>query len=197
MIPIIDGTGKGYVAQVDSDNRLLTKTVQISEYDLQSDAGKAFNINTEFISFTGSAETPIIYVKNNAEQDAVLANFFIGTGNAGGTPTEQGLIKAYFNATSVSGGETFSAANRRAGAPETFEDFTILRHDNATPIVATYSSITPILYQTQGAPARTFGTIFLVLAKGQSITITYTPNGAQTVNIYAGFGGYLKPANGG
>lgn len=189
-LPIVDGTGKGYMAQVDSNNRLRTQTISDSVYDYQSNLGMAFNINTEFMSVTSSAETSIFYLKNDNSSDIILANFFIGTGNAGGTPTEQGLIRAYFDPTGVSGGLDVNPVNRRSSSA-TALNFTAKKHDNAAPISATFSSITPILYQTQGTSSRVFGAVYLTLPSSKSILITYQPNGAQTINIYTGFGGYL------
>ena len=189
-LPIVDGTGKGYMAQVDSNNRLRTQTISDTVYDYQSNEGMAFNVNTEFMSITSSAETSIFYLQNNTGKDVVLASFFVGTGNAGGTPTEQGLIRAYFDPTGVSGGTSVSVVNRRAASATSLQ-FTGLKHDNSTPISATFASIAPILYQTQGPSSRVFGTVYLTLPNGKSILVTYQPNGAQTINIYTGFGGYL------
>lgn len=189
-LPIVDGTGKGYMAQVDSNNRLRTQTISDTVYDFQSNEGQAFNVNTEFVSVTGSGETSILYLKNDTGTDVVLASFFVGTGNAGGSPTEQGLIRAYFDPTGVSGGASVAVVNRRAASATSLQ-FTSLKHDNSTPISATFASITPILYQTQSPASRVFGTIYLTLPNGRSILVTYQPNGAQTINIYAGFGGYL------
>lgn len=189
-LPIIDGTGKGFLAKVDSENRLATYSITDTSYDHAAEMGVSFNLNTEFMSITGSGETSLLYVKNNNTSDATLVNFFIGTGLAGGTQTEHGLIKAYWNPTGVSGGTAINLVNRNASSAEAF-NFTALKHTNGTPIAATFNTITPVLYQTQPPATRVFGNVFLVLTSGQSILVTYTPNGAQTINIYAGFGGYL------
>lgn len=189
-LPIVDGTGKGFLAKVDDQNRLATYSITDTSYDNAAEAGISFNVNTEFISITGSGETPLLYVKNNGTVDATLVNFFIGTGLAGGTQTEHGLIKAYWNPTGVSGGTAINLVNRNASSAQAFS-FTSVKHSNATPIAATFNTITPVLYQTQPPATRVFGNVFLVLAAGQSIIVTYTPSGAQTINIYCGFGGYL------
>lgn len=189
-LPIIDGTGKGYLAEVDAQNRLRTFSINDTAYDHAADEGFSFNINTEFISITASVEQPLLYLKNNSTVDATLVNFFIGTGLAGGTQTEHGLIRAYWNPTGVSGGVSVNLTNRQASSAQAF-NFTATKHVNATPLTATFSTITPVLYQTQPPATRVFGNVNLVLSAGQSIVVTYLPNGAQTINIYCGFGGYL------
>jgi hypothetical protein len=189
-LPIIDGTGKGFLTRVDEQNRLRTYSITEASYDHAASKGLSFNINTEFIAITSSLETPILYLKNNNTADASLVNFFIGTGLAAGTQTEHGLIRAYFNPVGVSGGTAVQSTNRDASSAQVF-DFTILKHTGSSPILATYNTITPVLYQTQPPATRVFGQVYLVLPQSKSVLVTYTPNGAQNINIYAGFGGYL------
>lgn len=189
-LPIIDGTGKGYKAKVDSDNRLSTLAITESTFDSAVSTGKSFNINTQFISITGSGEIPILSVTNNTSNDVALVNFFIGTGVAAGTPTEQGLIRAYFNATGLSGGDDVEVINRNSASQLTFA-LTAKKHSASSAITATLSS-TPVLYQTQGTSSRVFGNVYLFLGVGKNIVVTYQPNGAETINIYTGFSGYIE-----
>ncbi len=62
---IEDGTGKGFSAGVDSENRLLVRTINETEFDHATRKGNAYNINTLFFSVTDSVERPLLYVKNN------------------------------------------------------------------------------------------------------------------------------------
>ena len=61
---IEDGSGKGFSVQVDEDLKLRTRSVTESEFDKSTADGNAFNINTFFVTVTGSTETPLLYIKN-------------------------------------------------------------------------------------------------------------------------------------
>lgn len=187
---IQDGTGKGYLAQVSSANRLLTETINETSFISRGRAGAGFNVNTEFVSITVGTETPLFYLKNNESSDVVLVAWFIGTGIAGGTPTEHGLVRVYTNPTGVSGGLTVPVTNRRVGDGRTFS-FDAKKQSAGTPLLATLPT-TPVLYQTQTPQSRVFGEVYVTLPRAQSVVVTYQANGGQTINIYTGFSGYVE-----
>ena len=65
METILDGTGKGYEAKVDSDYRLTVSSVS---RDLSSESariGENYNINTGAITLTTANESAVAYIKNN------------------------------------------------------------------------------------------------------------------------------------
>ena len=64
---IEDGTGKGFSASVDNENRLLVRSVDETEFDKATRGGNAYNINTLFFPVTDSVERPLLYLKNNGE----------------------------------------------------------------------------------------------------------------------------------
>lgn len=189
---IEDGIGKGFSARVDAENKLAVRAVQETELEKAVLGGRAFNINTEFLSITSDTEHALLYLKNNEDRPLIVAAWFIGTGVAGGTPTENGLVRTYFNPTGgtiISGGTDLTAVNRNAGNSTTLnadikkggQGFTFSGQD--TPAV---------LYQTQKPESRVFGNVFLTLPKGSSLVATYDPNGAETISIYTGFQVYIE-----
>lgn len=186
---ITDGTGKGFLAKVDDQNRLLTRSTADTRYDEASVSGESFNLNTEFVSITVGTETPLLYFKNNEPNDVIVVGWFIGIGIAGGTPTEHALMRVYGGANTVSGGVDIPVTNRRIGSGRAF-DFTAKRQDSGTPLSVTLPS-TPVLYQTQTAASRVFGTVYLTVPRSQTLTVTCQLNGYQTANIYTGFTGYV------
>lgn len=186
---ITDGTGKGFLAKVDGQNRLLTRSTADTRYDEASISGESFNVNTEFVSITVGTETPLLYFKNNEPDDIVVVGWFIGIGIAGGSPTEHALMRVYGGANTVSGGVDVPVTNRRIGAGRAF-DFVAKRQDSGTPLSVTLPS-TPVLYQTQTAASRVFGTVYLTVPRSQTLTVTCQLNGYQTANIYTGFTGYV------
>ena len=182
---ILDGTGQGYRAKVDDRNRLRTFSITESAFEEASVRGEAFNINTEFVTVSSTAETPLLRVINNEATDLALVGWFIGT-DLGTVGANLGIMRLYGNVSGASGGTEVPVINRRIGDPK---DFAIeaLKSPTWTP------SGTPILYQTQGLGSRVFGTIYLILGKGSSMTVTCEfPTATTPISIYTGFTGYLE-----
>ena len=189
---IEDGTGSGFSVKVDGENRLFSRSITESEFDHAVRKGLSFNVNTEFLTITGSSETPIMYLKSNEDRDVVLSAWFIGTDNASGTPSRNGLMRVYFNPTAgsiISSGTDVTPVNRQGGSSNTIDLDVKAGGDGFT---ATGFNPTSVLFQTQGSNARTFGNVQLALKKGSSIVVTYLPNGAQPVEIYTGFQLYIS-----
>ena len=186
---IQDGKGRGYLTEVTSENKLAVQGIVDTTYDNASQTGESFNVNTEFVSITVGTETPLFYFKNLEAEDVVVVGWFIGIGVAGGTPTENALLRVYANPTSVSGGVSITTVNRTIGSGRSF-DFTTLKQSGGTPLTATLPSV-PVLYQTQTASSRVFGNVYLTVPRNNSLIVTCQLNGAQTANIYTGFTGYV------
>ena len=188
---IEDGSGKGYSVKVDETNRLSVRGTTESEFDKATRSGNAYNVNTLFYSITGATEQPIIYVKNNEDDVITLAAWFIGTS---GSTSSNGILKMYTNPTSgtiISAGDDVESVNRLIGSSNQLQVDVKKGGDGFT--VSGYNS-TPVLYQPQGANARTFGSIQLALTKGSSVVVNYDPNGQQPFQIYIGFQIYVSEA---
>lgn len=186
-----DGTGTGNLARVDKENRLAVRSIQETEFEKAVLDGRAFNVNTEFLTITSDTEHALLYLKNNEDLPLIISAWFIGT-DAGTNGANLGLVRTYYNPTGgtiISGGTDVTAVNRNAGNSRTLDadiksggqGFTFTGQD--TPAV---------LYQTQTVSSRVFGNVFLVLPKGSSLVATYDPNGAETINIYTGFQVYVE-----
>jgi hypothetical protein len=189
---IQDGTGKGYFAQVDSSNRLGVRGTTETNYQEQSRAGDAFNVNTQLVSFasTGTTETPLLYLVNGESRDVELVNWFLAIGLSAGTFSENPLFRVYGNPSGVSGGVSIPATNRRIGSPRSFS-FTARRQDSGTPLTWTPSG-TPVLYQTLTQSTRAVAEVNLHLAPSSSVIVTFTSNlAASTVAAYTGFAGFV------
>ena len=192
---IEDGSGKGYSAKVDQDNRLFMRGVTETEFEHGVRNGRAFNVNTELISITtgSTTEHAILYLKNNEDTEIVLSAWFVGTAGSSGTTFGAGpLLKVYYNPTGgslISDASPVEIVNRQGGSSETF-DLTVYK---ATGPEKTITGVgTPVLFQTHPKEGRAFGTVYLSLRKGASLGVVYIPNGAEPLEIYTGFQGY-KP----
>jgi hypothetical protein len=72
---IRDGTGGGYLAEVDSENRLKTTAVQSSvEHHINHDEGEAYNFLFEVT--TGDADVTVAYMKNANNKDIVVEGIY-------------------------------------------------------------------------------------------------------------------------
>lgn len=195
MSVIQDGTGTGYFARVDSENRLDVRAVSDATIIHESGQGNAWNINTQNVSVSSAGENALLYFKNNSSQDAVVASLFIGIGTGTGTATDNALIRAYANPTGgtlISGGGAVTVVNRRIGSGRTF-NYTVLSGSSGSTI--TGQAATPILYQTQTASSRVAGDVNLTVPKGQSIALTVDLKGISA-NVYFGLAGYEKVSEG-
>lgn len=183
---IQDGTGKGYLVKVDSENRIIARSVIQSEFDNSTSTSNAFNINTEFLTITNATETPILYIKNNEDHDLIVEAWFIGTDVAVGSATRQSIMRVHSNPTGgtiISSGSNLSAINRSIGSSEELNAIIKLGGDAFT---LTTSGL-PVLYQTQANVARNFGIVHLAVKKGSSLAVTIQTYGLTSIDVYTGF----------
>lgn len=197
MTMISDGTGTGTSAKVAPNNRLYVNALSISEFEEASNAGRAFNLNTEDVRVNATTgEQALLYVKNNEEQNLELVGWFIGIRDASRTSatSDTNLFKLITNPT---GGTLISDAvpavvvNRNLGSARTF-DLTTFKASAGGKTV-TGGSENSILYQYHTA-GRTFGTVILSLPRGSSLAITVDTFGAE-FTLYTGFTGYIRSAD--
>ena len=77
---IHDGKGGGYAAEIDKTNRLQTWSVSEDEALQANKEGRAFNVNTGWITLTNDTDTPILYLKNNESENIIIDALAIGVG---------------------------------------------------------------------------------------------------------------------
>jgi hypothetical protein len=189
---IEDGTGTGDRAKV-KDSRLYTNSLTLGNFENAVVEGNAYNVNTELLSITTDVEHSLLYLKNNSSNDIVLESWFIGT-DIGSNGSTYGLLRAYFDPTGgtiISGGTEIIPVNRKGGDSKLALVDCLKGGEGFT---ATGTG-TAVLYQTQSVGSRVFGNIKLSLEPGKSIVVTYEPNGAEPISIYAGFQFYVTDNN--
>jgi len=188
-IEITDGTGTGNRAKV-KDNRVLTNSLTLSVFEDKILKGNAYNVNTELLTITTDAEHSLLYIKNNESNTLTLDAWFIGT-DLGTNGANFGIAKVYYNPTGgtiISGGTNVNLVNRLGGSSQ-LADITALAGGEG---FTSTGVVTPVLYQTQGAGSRAFGNVRLAIEGGNSLVVTYKPNGAETIGIYTGFQLYIN-----
>lgn len=83
---ITDGGGKGYSAEVDSENRLRVFSISEQEVFNASSLGNSYNFNTGVINLTSDSKSAVLYIKNNGDSDLILTQLSYSMGNStGGT----------------------------------------------------------------------------------------------------------------
>ena len=177
---ILDGTGKGYRAQVDSKGRL--RTYSVSEgFSIDAAAnGENYNINTGAITLTSANESAVLYMKNNEDKDFVIEDIIVILGaSTGGTgdlsinlvrnPT-LGTIIDNATAVDVIGNRNFGSsrllvANVYKGA----EGYTLTNGDDFAD--TTRSAASTIVH---------FDADVIILPKGTSIGVNIDPQASNT-----------------
>ena len=192
---IEDGTGKGFAARIDADNRIYTRTVNENEFEHAVRNGRAFNVNTEFLTINSaspSVDNALLYLKNNGDEDIILTGWFIGTGDPQGTATGVGpTVKVIYNPTGgtiITNASPVTLVNRQAGSSETF-DITAYKA-SASGETLTGGLAAPVLFQTQPSAGRVFGNVYLALKKGASLGVIFDLGGLTSSQIYTGFQGF-------
>lgn len=188
---IQDGTGKGYLARVDDRNRLRTRAITESEFDLATQQGEAFNVNT-LLQTMGAGNSALFRLTNNESRPIVVVGWFIGTDGLT-TTADNPLVAVYGGVTGFSGAETaVPVVNRNIGSARNF-NIDCFR-PTTYPQTLVGAAAAPVLYQTQGATARAFGNVFITVPAGASVGIELSTTGAGTISggkIYTGFTGYV------
>jgi hypothetical protein len=116
---IQDGTGKGYLAKITENNRVAVESVAITAEDDSIRIGEGWQISTGPVSFTGAAQSAILYVKNDGPRNFVLdrAVLILGTSTGGtGDWTFQVLRNPGQNGTIVTNAVTAGISNSNHGS---------------------------------------------------------------------------------
>lgn len=179
---IIDGRGSGKRVGVDTQNRMLTQTINETLFQHAAEEGDAYFIGTPLINLTNTAESAVIIIKNNEDSPLILGEFFlIAEATTGGSPN-MFRVSWYKNPTSISSGTNTSGLNQEFGSSKVL-DATIQYGVQGSAV--TGGGLAAIL----SFPIGQFNKIDanLVLPKGSSFAITVTPpSGNTSMNVQFG-----------
>lgn len=176
---INDGTGQGWIAKVDSTNRLKTRSISENGRVEGSANGETFIIGSPFLTQGGTAENGLLYFKFDEDMAFYATTFSSQARFTTGGTTSNYLIQAYrdISPSALTGtwvdttplNLNFGSSNALAG---TFKW--------GSPTGATGFSGNPIIQL--GFPINTFNQIesALVFPKGSSILLTVTPPSGNT-----------------
>ena len=109
METIKDGKGRGYLAGVNKDNQLVTRSTSVVQHTKSAVDGNYYEIYSGLVTLTDAVETGIIYFQNGMSNDIIVDKVFLdvwaSTNGVGG-----GKIKYYKNPT-YTGGSTITPVN--------------------------------------------------------------------------------------
>lgn len=191
---IKDGRGTGKEAAVTSDKRLSTSAITETESVLASSNGTRFNINTGTITLTSAANTSLIYIANNEDNDLILQSVIYLFGNSTGgsgdatidvirNPLTGGII-TNANAVDINANYNFGS-NRNLNA---------LTYKGATGETLLSGGTTLLSTLLSNASGRVFISLdSIVLTKGSSVGVNYTPpTGNTSQGVQIAFAAYVK-----
>jgi len=191
---IRDGTGGGYVAKVDSSNRLHTNAVTLNEQEEALKIGDAYNINTGIITLTNDSDTPILYVKNNNGSAMHIKTIAVGVGaTTGGSGINTiTVIRNPTAGTIISGATNVDInSNRNYASSNTLSD--VLAYKGATGNTMTDGDDHIIFFQ--GNNGRLFAGIEEYIPKGTSMGIKFNPGSGNTsVDVYCALILHVEPS---
>lgn len=192
METILDGTGKGYEAKVDSDYRLAVSAVS---RDLSSESariGENYNINTGAITLTTANESAVAYIKNNDDKDYIIKEVIIilGASTGGSGDLEVALIRNPTTGTIISGATDMDIiANRNFGSTRPFNG---LAYKGAEGNTITDGSVFSDTTRTSAGTVISFDADVIELPKGASIGVNITPQSGNTsMSVKVAFVGYF------
>lgn len=191
-----DGTGSGKLAKVNNNNRLYVNSISTDENQQATRTGRSYNINSGEVTLTNATATPVIYLKNNENEDLHITAFAIGLGtSANGDATIPVKITVVRNPTGGTIVDNATAvdinSNRNYGSSSTL---TVDCYKGATGNTMTGGENHILFFQPDFG--RLFATIDEVIPKGSSLGVTIEPpTGNTSLLCYAALICHLEDAN--
>jgi hypothetical protein len=186
-VEITDGTGTGNRAQVDSDKRLHVNSVSRTQLEQAVLLGEAYNVSTGSMTLTTDTESGVFYFKYDGVDPLVIKEFLVILGDSDGTGN--GLVKIQKNPTEgtlIDSALPVSAVINRDFASSNILDANVYKGDEGLTINS--GQVFAITSRDVFNDPITFDAAPIVLKKGNSISISYTPpsgNTSQSVVVAA------------
>ena len=172
---ITDGTGTGFEARVDSENRLLTESVTETEQLEAAVKGNAFQVGSGVVTLTSASESAVLYFKNNEEKDLIVTAINITSTTQTGSTAGVFLAKIYTGATGLSASTSQTALNNNFGSNKSL-DVDIEAGQEASTVTSGTAAAAFYIQE-----AEFFNTeVAWVFPKGSTIAFSVTPGAGNT-----------------
>lgn len=174
MDAIKDGTGSGYGAKVDSENRLHTHAFNVTINQIAALSGDTYTTNTNIINLTSDNESAIFYIKNTGTDDILVFEQFliVGTSTGGsGSATIKYSTNADDSSTIIAAEIPITPANRRLASANVLSADVYVGAEARTLVGGDQSS-----FITQGF----FNTSPFAIPSGVTMTVAIIPPTGNT-----------------
>jgi len=174
MDSIKDGTGGGYAAKVDSENRLHTHAFNVTINQVAALSGDTYTTNTAIVNLTSDSESAIFYIKNTGTDDILVFEQFliIGTSTGGtGSPTIKYSTNADASSSIITTALVIEPANRRLASANILSADVFKGAEAETIVGGTQTS-----FVTNGF----FNTSPFAIPKGVTMTVAIIPPTGNT-----------------
>ena len=193
MTIIEDGGGSGVSAKVDSDQKIETRAVTSTETQFAVAEGRAWNINTGWISSI-SADSALIYFKNEEVNEADFFVDAIAVGLKDGSATD---VQGIYFISNPTGGTLVDAAtdcdmiqNRKVGSGESLGTNTLAYKCTASGQTLTGGSDAALFAQND--QGRLFAPVDFIIPKGKACGIRIEVLGSFSGDVYAALIGHKR-----
>lgn len=190
---IQDGTGSGYRAKVDSENRVAANAISTTAATDAAEKGDLFNINSGLITLTNAARTGVLYIKNNSPSSELVftRSFYNLSASVGGSGYLLcDVIRNPTQGTLITAGTVNTPINLNFGSNKILDATCVIGTTGSTLTDGTTALST--LSEVAGTRIL-IGIDSLILLPGSSIAIAITPPAGNTnLVVQVGFNLYRK-----
>jgi hypothetical protein len=187
-----DGTGTGKTLGINGRNEATTFSISESEAQYAAETGKAYNINTDEVTFAASTDSALLYFETDENTDYVVEAIAVGFRNS---TTTDDLLALYIER-NPTGGTLYDAAtdvgmngNRNFGSSDSLKSTTLSYKSTAQNQTLTGGSNILLVYVSKAA--RGFIPINLEMPRGSSIGVRVASASLATT-CYAAIVGHIK-----
>jgi len=198
---IENGVGNGNKSRVDANNQLHVFAVTENEQNSAAEHGYLFNINTGIIALTGTADSAVLYFKNNesaidGESNFIITTIIFGLYGRSATVTDSATVTLVRNPTAGTIVDDANTApmisNSNFGSSNTLDD-SLIYSASASGKTLTDGTDHAIVLLTEGRTAAP--ELNIDLSKGSSLGVKVDLNTSGGADFYCAVVGYRKEGN--
>lgn len=178
---ILDGTGKGYKAKVNSNSRLETFSISEERIADVSKTGYSFLVATDFIDLTTTGSfNGLLYIKNNSSTKDIFIKTMRICADGSGT-AQCRLIRNPTAGTLISEATPADNLSSNAGSNVNFDGLAYTASGDGKT-VTDGSNWTQFINRMPGHSVQHYDGA-IVIPNGQSMALTVKPSAATTICI--------------
>jgi hypothetical protein len=169
---ILDGTGLGYSAKVDSDNRLYVNSVDSGKLLHNSkDGAQSFMATTDVLTVTSTAEHHVLYISNPTTENFFFSDFWLSYNGGSTTWNKTAAIRFKGGATAPSANSTLIGFGNLNTGSANQSGLTVYKW-NGTGVGMTLTATTAGMV-TISRDGKYFPFEGFILAPGQAIAMSF------------------------